>query len=175
VLMSVIVVTLNPAEMLKKTRDTKRISDLDAVRTAINLYLADVGSLSGFNTGHCYLSDTTTTGYGSGIPGCSTLVPTSSPQLITGSGWVPLNFNSISSGAPLSSLPLDPNPNRATTTTTSGWRVYVFKGSTASSTYKLMANMESSYYSNGGPGDVESKDGGIDPGVYEVGSDVTGL
>jgi len=41
VLMSVVVVTINPAEMLKKTRDTKRISDLDALRTALNLYLTD--------------------------------------------------------------------------------------------------------------------------------------
>jgi len=39
--MSVVVVTINPAEMLKKTRDTKRISDLDALRTALNLYLTD--------------------------------------------------------------------------------------------------------------------------------------
>src|SRR3989339_611637 len=40
-LMSIIIITLNPAELLKKSRDTKRVSDLNALRTAINLYVTD--------------------------------------------------------------------------------------------------------------------------------------
>jgi len=173
VLMSVIVVTLNPAEMLKKTRDTKRIADLDAVRTAINLYITDQGSLptSGITLGTCYLSTTTTQNMPTSI--CSTSTGTSNPQSITNSGWVPINFTSISSGAPLSSLPLDPsNAVGDNSTGPSGWHFYIFKGNSSSSTYKLMANMESSYYSYGGAGDVESKDGGSTSTLYEVGSDL---
>ncbi len=41
VLMSVVVITINPAEMLKKSRDSRRVSDLDALRTALNLYLSE--------------------------------------------------------------------------------------------------------------------------------------
>ena len=176
VLMSVIVVTLNPAEMLKKTRDTKRIADLDALRTAINLYVTDQGSLpSTITTGTCYAivaSSTLTT-----VPNCSSgIAAPYTTQKIDGTGWIPINFTLISSGAPLSSLPIDPNQTVANNTTTPyGWHVYVFKANTSSSTYKLMANMESNYYSNGGLGDVESKDGGTSTDVYEVGSDVTGL
>jgi len=177
VLMSVIVVTLNPAEMLKKTRDTKRISDLDAVRTAINLFITDQGSLpSGITLGTCYLSTTTPQTMPTSI--CSTSTSTSNPQSITNSGWVPINFTLISSGAPLSSLPLDPTNGVGSagyTSTPLGWHFYIFKGNSSSSTYKLMANMESSYYSGNpsGAGDVESKDGGNYADVYEVGSDLS--
>jgi len=179
VLMSVIVVTLNPAEMLKKTRDTKRISDLDALRTAINLYVTDQGNLKGgtggntdFSSTTCYVSQTGTI---SAVPGTCSTYSSSTSQVVTGTGWIPINFTLISSGSPLGSLPIDPSNTVGTATTTSGWHVYIFKAYSSSSTYKLMANMESNYYSNGGLGDVESKDGGIDSGVYEVGSDVTGL
>jgi prepilin-type N-terminal cleavage/methylation domain-containing protein len=174
VLMSVIVVTLNPAEMLKKTRDTKRISDLDALRTAINLYVTDQGSLpSGtISTNTCYASQIGV----SGVPGCTAPYASSTSQAVNGGGWIPINFTAISSGSPLSSLPLDPlNTVGDNTTAPTGWHVYVFKANTSSSTYKLMANMESSYYSYNGLGDVESKDGGTSTAVYEVGSDVTGL
>lgn len=41
VLMSVVVIAINPAEMLKKSRDTRRVSDLDGLRTALNLYLSE--------------------------------------------------------------------------------------------------------------------------------------
>ena len=44
VLMSVVVITINPAEMLKKTRDSKRVSDLDSLRTALNFYLTDANN-----------------------------------------------------------------------------------------------------------------------------------
>ena len=175
VLMSVIVVTLNPAEMLKKTRDTKRISDLDALRTAINLFVTDLGSFStgtSITTNTCYASQIGV----SNVPGCTAPYASSTSQAINGNGWIPINFTAISSGSPLSSLPLDPsNAVGDNTTAPTGWHVYVFKANTSSSTYKLMANMESSYYSNGGSGDVESKDGGSSTTVYEVGSDVTGL
>ncbi|MGB9847758.1 MAG: type II secretion system protein [Minisyncoccia bacterium] len=167
VLMSVIVVTLNPAEMLKKTRDTKRIADLDALRTAINLYVSDVSSPSmGSSVPSCYASQV-------GAPASGTLcssVTGTTTQAITG-GWIPINFTSISSGSPLSSLPIDPKNTTSTSATTS--YVYYYGTKTASTTFELDANMESNYYSNGGSGDVESKDGGNNSDLYEVGSDLT--
>ena len=171
VLMSVIVVTLNPAEMLKKTRDTKRISDLDALRTAINLYVTDQGSLkknddSDFAANTCYT-------HTSGAPtnGLCSSPTASTSQAINGGGWIPIDFRKISSGAPLSSLPIDPKNTTTTVATTS--YVYYFSAKSASSTFELDANMESAYYSNGGAGDVESKDGGNNADLYEVGSDLS--
>ncbi|MDD3614399.1 MAG: type II secretion system protein [Candidatus Pacebacteria bacterium] len=177
VLMSVVVVTINPAEMLKKTRDTKRISDLDALRTALNLYVTDVGSLRPFSgggdfvTSACYSHLSVSTSSLS----CSTLTVTTS-QAINGNGWIPLNFATITSGSPLSALPVDPTSKDGDNGVgPGGWHAYVFKGSTASTTFKLMANMESTYYSKDGTGDVEKTDGGASDEVYEIGSDVSGL
>jgi len=169
VLMSVVVVTINPAEMLKKTRDTKRISDLDALRTALNLYITDQGSLSSLTTGNCYVYGSSFTG--TGIT-CSATT-TEDSQAVDGTGWIPLNFATISSGSPLSTLPVDPKPTASGDASVSGWHAYVFKASSASTTFKLMANMESTYYSNTGTGDVESKDGGILTEIYEIGSDMS--
>src|SRR3989344_4824058 len=40
VLVATVVVALNPAEQLQRARDSKRVADLDAIKTAINLYQA---------------------------------------------------------------------------------------------------------------------------------------
>jgi len=178
VLMSVIVITLNPAEMLKKTRDTKRIADLDALRTAINLYIADQGSIStsttlgGFTT-PCFASALGAPIISGGV--CASIV-TSTGQAIgssTSTSWLPIDFKLISSGSPLSSLPVDPK-NTTTTVATTSYVYYAgFKVSTSS--FELDANMESAYYSNTGSGDVESKDGGAgtyNADLYEIGSDL---
>ncbi len=168
VLMSVIVITLNPAEMLKKTRDTKRISDLDALRTAINLYIVDQGSLPSLSNCYTHVASGMTTSSSVGT-NCPTFNYSTS-QVVTGTGWIPINFTSISSGSPLSSLPVDPKP---TTGAINSSYVYIAKFVMASTTFELTANMEASYYSNGGSGDVESKDGGNNNDLYEVGSDLT--
>lgn len=194
VLMSVIVITLNPAEMLKKTRDTKRIADLDALRTAISLFITDIGGLysgtgnppSGtFSATSCYthntgagtLSTYLTTGTHTT---CSAFATPTASQAIDGTGWIPIKLSAISSGAPLSSLPIDPkNQTNGGTSfgakSSDGPLFYIFNGSSASGTFKLIANMESSYYASSGSGDVESKDGGRIIDAYEVGSDLTGL
>jgi len=158
VLMSVVVVTINPAEMLKKTRDTKRISDLDALRTAINLYITDQKPL----VDGCRVSQVGAPTFTS----CSSIA--SSTAQLPSNNWLGLDFSTISSGSPLSTIPLDPKNTTSTSATTS--YVYYFKSSSTSTTFTLLCNMESSYYSNLGTGDVESKDGGNYPDLYEVGS-----
>lgn len=158
VLMSVVVVTINPAEMLKKTRDTKRISDLDALRTALNLYLTDQQLF----TDTCRASQV-------GAPTIGTCAsPTGSTSQSPSINWMNIDFTKISSGSPLSTIPLD--PKNATTSVNTTTYAYYFKSNAASSTFTLLCNMESSYYSNAGTGDVESKDGGTQTDFYEVGS-----
>ncbi|HRU33518.1 MAG TPA: type II secretion system protein [Candidatus Paceibacterota bacterium] len=171
VLMSVVVVTINPAEMLKKTRDTKRISDLDALRTALNLYVTDQGNLGNVTSTNCYSHVSFTPG----VSGCTgvTTVNGGGSQAVDSTGWIPINFKSITSGSPLSALPVDPKVvTTSTSTDPGGWHAYVFKGSTSTVTFKLMANMESAYYSGTSPNSVENTDGGASPEVYEVGSDL---
>ena len=44
ILSVVVVLTLNPAEMLRRSRDSNRASDLSIIKTALSLYLADVST-----------------------------------------------------------------------------------------------------------------------------------
>ena len=60
ILSVVLILTLNPAELLRQARDSNRVSDLATLKSAISLYLADVSSPSiiGSNT-HCMTSGPT--------------------------------------------------------------------------------------------------------------------
>ena len=160
-----VVLILNPAELLKQGRDTTRISDLAAVNSAIALYVADVRSpvWSAVSTPNC--TGVTPFIGGGGSVACTVV----SSTVVTGSGWVPIEFNTISSGAPLSRLPLDP--------VGSGTYEYLYAASSTAGYFELVANMESLKYRTGGSADVESdtKDGGMgtnSDNVYQVGSEL---
>jgi len=166
-LMSIIIITLNPAEMLRKARDTKRITDLSSLRTALNLYMTDVVDPQ---LGTTTVAATCNNSLPSPCPStCGTTpfcVASASLRLITGYGWVPVNFNQISSGSPLSALPVDPT----NATSTSGWFYYAYGVNNTVKTFEINANMESSYFRSTTTG-VTATDGGDIAGIYEVGSD----
>jgi prepilin-type N-terminal cleavage/methylation domain-containing protein len=163
ILSTTMILVINPAELLKKARDSTRISDLSTLKTAIAIYLTDVASPSIGNTATSYNNVST-------LVNCTSFATpaTSTTQLVDGTGWIPINFTSISGGSPIPSLPLDPNP---TLYSADPGRYYVYLVS-ANSTFELVANMESAYYSSGATGDVESKDGGKITGLYEVGTNL---
>ena len=115
------VVILNPAELLKQSRDTKRSTDLKALNSVLNLYNLSSSSYGDSNT--IYISipyATADCGYGSGNPlvlpslpsGWSyACKPDTDYQKIDGTGWIPINLTQIESGAPFSALPIDPINN----------------------------------------------------------------
>ena len=55
ILAVVVVLTLNPVELLRKSRDSNRISDLSIAVAAINLYLTDVSSTYIGSSTVCYV------------------------------------------------------------------------------------------------------------------------
>ena len=61
ILSVVVVLTLNPAEMLRRSRDSNRVSDLSVIKTAISLYLADVSTTAMGTTNKCYAEYSGTT------------------------------------------------------------------------------------------------------------------
>ena len=181
VLSVVVILTINPAELLRQARDSNRVSDLGTLKSALSLYLTDVSSPNlnfyGAVT-NCYTSipiggseqPSTTgicaswvnSGYATGTYITSaTSSSAANYRKVDGTGWVPVNFSSISSGAPLGNLPIDP-------VNASGY-FYSFAAS-SSLTFELDAKMESAKYSFGGGGNVESTDGGDRSGEYEVGT-----
>ena len=175
VLSVVVILTLNPAQLLAQARDSTRISDMATLKSAISLFLADVSGVN-LNLGAvatCFGS------YQTGLPntaGCggrmtaAAVVTSTTPASITGSGWVPVNFSVISSGSPIGSEPVDP-VNNATY-----FYSYATNGNTAFQ-FEIDANMESIKYAQGGGSDVETNDGGDRntgaTAVYEVGTLLT--
>jgi len=165
VLMSVVVITINPAEMLKKSRDSRRVSDLDALRTALNLYLSEdltftladpakaYASIPQASAGQC---SPTLSYCGAGKTCyCTT---TASYRNVDATGWAPVNFKAITLGSALSALPIDPT-NNAT---------YYYLFAASSSKFELNAKLEA--VSNVS---LMANDGGSTSTWYEIGSDLT--
>lgn len=152
VLSTAVVLVLNPAELIKQSRDTTRISDLGSIQSAIALYLADVTSPSFTVTTTCQAAATSPF-----LVGGTAAVNASTS--VTGGGWVSINLSSISSGSPLARLPLD--PVNSTTYT------YCYAG-TSTLVYEINAKMESTKYAS-----TSVTDGGNNTGWYEVGNSLT--
>ncbi len=185
VLSIVVILTLNPAELLRQARDSNRISDMSVAKSAISLYLADVSSNISIGSTtpfvYCYedvsaanatTNGTTSASCKSGVAGAETFasdISSSSnavtPRNVDGTGWIPVNFTKISSGAPIGQLPVDPLDN-------DGMHMYLYRTS-STLVFKMATKMESSKYSKGGAGDVESTDGGTNTGMYESGTNLS--
>lgn len=164
ILAVVVILTLNPAELLKQARDSNRIQDLNTLKSAIGVYLADVSTnVSLGTTLNCYMSASSTSPANCGFAGTYTANATTG-RAINGNGWVPVNFTQISAGSPIGQLPVDPlntNPN-----------VYRYVPSTTSLTFMLMAPLESAKYTNATNG-TAATDGGASSTAYETGSSLT--
>lgn len=146
ILAMIIIVAINPGKMLAKSRDSQRFSDVTSIATATNLYLADAKDFTGL-VGP-YLS----------TDGAND----NARKKNDGTGWIPINFTTVSSGAPLSSLPIDPVNN--------GTFHYTFGVSVANKTYEIDCAFENS---DNTP--KHGSDGGNNAGAYEVGTDLTVL
>lgn len=188
ILATVVILTLNPAELLRQSRDTTRFSDLSTLNSAIALYLSDVAAANiGTSTasGWCYVSLTvgaTSTINAGGVAPASpastcggrftggatyTVMATKNSRASDGSGWLPIDFTKISTGAPLASLPVDPvAPNTAgTDLTTSSDDFYYAYAAGLNNTYEINTRVESVKFASS-----SQNDGGNAPYLYEVGT-----
>jgi len=162
VLATSVVIILNPAQLVRQGRDSTRLSDLAALHSALALYLSEV-TLENADLGGCAALNARCTANGDTSPFLTRSTCTeASSTVVTGTGWVDVNFNQISSKSPLSKLPLDP-------VNTENY-FYAYACEETNMTYEINANMESTKYASGGDVDVESKDGGDAAGWYEIGN-----
>ncbi|MCL5006657.1 MAG: type II secretion system GspH family protein [Patescibacteria group bacterium] len=164
ILAAVVVLVLNPAQLLAQARDSRRVQDLDNLNTAIGTWLADVSTSSWAAVLNCTS--------GTAWPASGTCTTVTS-RAVDSTGWVPINFNAMSTGAPISVLPLDPSNGSTSCSsgTTPNVCMYGWHSSATTGQYKLIANMESSKYQL----NQAANDGGTISGWYEVGSNLTGL
>ncbi len=182
-----VILTLNPAELLRQSRDSTRVSDMATLKSAISLYLADVSTpnlastsvatIGGYNA--CYLSTvqgdtngTTTTRcfVFATLSGQNASSANSAYRRVDATGWLPINFNAISSGAPFGNLPIDPVNTQIL--------YYAYAATGTSLTYELDSRMESTKYNptpTGGLNDIgaNASDGGDQDDWYETGTLLT--
>ncbi len=174
ILATVIVVVINPAELLKQARDTTRISDTAAMNNAIALYIADVVSpdldtsqtICGSSAGATSTNVICTAASTSTSPLVNTTCTANTMTTVAGAGWLAVNFTSVSSGSPMSRLPLDP--------VNSTTYFYAYGCNNTDLTYEINANMESNKYSNASLNtsvERNAYDGGSNNNWYEIGND----
>ncbi len=118
ILAVVIVLALNPAQLLAQSRDANRLSDMATFKSVIDLYNTDQLGSVGYSLGNASsvyisLSDPSSVCGAWNLPALSTgytyacSLATSS-RLTDSSGWIPVNLSSMTSGSPMSNLPIDP-------------------------------------------------------------------
>ncbi len=169
VLAAVAIIIINPAQMIKQSRDSNRMAELNSLNRAFSIYQAFGGSSLGTpNTIYISLPDSD--------PQCGSyynqLAATTSPwvykcaPLITyrntdGTGWIPVDFTSIQSqaGSLFATLPVDP----INTVSDNLYYTYIPGGSWA-----LSATMESDKYLTS----IAASEGGFISTRFEVGSDL---
>lgn len=145
ILAIIIIVAINPGKMLAKSRDSQRFSDVTSIATAINLYLADAKDFTGIIEKEYKSTDG---------------ISDNARKKNDGTGWVPIDFRTVTSGAPLASVPIDP-VNNAT-------YYYSFGLSVTDKTYEITTAFEHSDNTS-----KHASDGGTDANRYEVGTDLT--
>jgi len=163
ILSTTMILVINPAELLKKARDSQRMSDLSTVKTAIAYYLTNASTIAMGSTVTTYSS----------VGNASLLCPSwgtgsaTGTQSVDGTGWIPIAFSGLTGGSPIGGLPADPNQ---TAYNANPSRYYVYLASaTTTNGFELVANLESTYYSSSTT-NVESTDGGKITTLYEVGT-----
>ncbi|MEI8269894.1 MAG: type II secretion system protein [bacterium] len=195
-----LVLVLNPAETLKKARDSQRISDLSTIKTAIGLYMTTVSPayLGGVNNNN-FCKDTPLVGAVWGVnPATSkisysytgatliadtsldsstlasfrqlTTVPLAS--VVDGSGWIPVKFSDIPGGSPISNIPLDPTNTMTAPATAVAFTdlVYRYGCSVTPLSFEIDAQLESDAYTV--TDDKRASDGGNTATLYEVGTNL---
>lgn len=185
ILAAIVIIVLDPAETLKKSRDAQRMSDLATIKTALGIYLTsketpDMGGASCISSGvyaagdiiyYSYpglgaITDTTLDG-GSGFPTANT-VSENNLGMTDGTGWLPVNLDSLSSGSPISNYPTDPVNIIADPGNVSSADLVYRYVCADNLRYEIDAQLESIAHT------VENnklvKDGGNNPNMYEVGT-----
>ena len=177
VLATAVILVINPGELIRQARDSTRISDLAALNSAVSLYLADIATpgLGGAGGDLCSSTTETCTWGTAARKSIGGTCDTNATTTVDGLGWITIDFEDISSGSPLARLPLDPNngSDAGDCETTNAYTCF-YSFICNLTGYEISAKMESTKFSNGGGSDVEinTRDGGDDANIYEVGNDL---
>ncbi|MBI5742854.1 MAG: prepilin-type N-terminal cleavage/methylation domain-containing protein [Candidatus Niyogibacteria bacterium] len=196
ILSLILIFALNPAEILRKARDTQRVSDLNTIKTALAVYITStstpliggrvsnmvckqgIGAGTWYTTGpaagnifYSYPGASTITGANEGTALTASTTSSANLNNIDGTGWIPVNFETLTAGSPISNLPIDPTnsiANLAAPVNTD--LVYRYACNASSTTFEIDAQLESNEYTV--QNDLRAKDGGNHSTLYEQGTNL---
>jgi prepilin-type N-terminal cleavage/methylation domain-containing protein len=199
ILSVILVLVLDPAETLKKSRDSQRMSDLSTLKTALGLYSSSVnapimGTQTTIANDGCkgtsasdatwasatdkiyYSVSTASTITDTALDGGTTYpvakqVAAASLAATDGTGWLPVNLTTLPGGSPISNLPIDPVNTVTVGNVTNNDLVYRYACSEKTLKYELDARLESNAYTV--DDNKMNKDGGNNVNYYEVGTDLS--
>ncbi len=177
ILGAIVIFLLNPAETLKKARDSQRISDLPTIKTALGIYLTSVSSPDIDAYGSCaanvwYSLNGVTDATVAGTKAATSTLTNAELGEVDGTGWIPANLSSLVGGSPISSFPIDPSntiANLGTIVNTD--LVYRYTCSSTPLGFEIDAALESAAFTS--EDDKRAKDGGNHSTLYEVGTGLT--
>jgi prepilin-type N-terminal cleavage/methylation domain-containing protein len=97
---------------------------------------------------------------------------------VNGTGWLPVKLSGLIGGSPISAMPLDPVNRVAANgsvvgTVTNGSLMYRYSCRGIPVGFEIDARLESQAYGPSGADDRASKDGGDNPLLFEMGSDLS--
>ena len=185
ILSTTVIIVINPADLLARSRDSNRISDLSTVNSSINTLMAFYSNASLGSVDTVYVS------LPSDQSNCSDLNLPSLPgswsyhcvtqanlTKVDGNGWVPIDFTQMDIGSPISHLPLD-SKNTYTQDLYQSNDFFLTYAVNSSKQWELNAKTESNKFGfttrDGFPivdaATTPLNDGG-DNGLYEVGSNL---
>jgi prepilin-type N-terminal cleavage/methylation domain-containing protein len=190
VLGALVIFLLNPAETLRKARDSQRISDLSTIKTALGIYIASKTSpsldgqsgssinekcIGGTGADTIWITDSAVTD--TAASGTALTVATTSAAnlaLTNGGGWLPVNLDSLTGGSPISNMPVDPiNAANDVANIASSSLMYRYACKKSPLGFEVNVRLESGAFGPGGEDDRAAKDGGNNATLYEVGTDLT--
>jgi|SRR3989344_4560381 len=175
VLAVILTIILSPAELISRTRDSQRLSDLRSLKIAIDLLSANdvvfdpdgpnyADSCAGESAQNVFFSLPSEEGAPVLPSGWSPAqVALADIRNIDGSGWLPLHFANGNSALPV--LPVDPINSLVR-------NLYYTYVCSRNPHFELTARMESTRHARHGSEDKASTDGGDDPFVYETGNNL---
>lgn len=195
ILAMALILVLNPAETMKKSRDTQRMTDLSTLKTALGLYTTNVSPVELGATADCFGTGILTAKifYSTDSVACAGAPPatpatatgslagagawckaSANPSDANGGGWIPVDFSDIPGGSPISNLPLDPT-NTVSTSPVAGDLAYRYAcqlagGANPSTVFEINAALESDAFTS--TDDKRTKDGGDNDNMYEVGTNL---
>lgn len=177
ILATMVFVLFNTGEILKKTRDGQRFSDLRAFHTALAFYTTTFPDTPTCDPSLVYVSlpseiDLSGCGDVAGFSGWRQ-VSSAAIKNIDSTGWIPVNFEEVPGKSPIGFLPVDPRNTISGSCPVPGANssdyYYRFACNTSESTWELDARIESMKYKDNE--DRDGIDGGNYPERYELGRD----